>query len=419
MGRLTLNVLLSFAQFEREVTSERIRDKVAASKRKGLWVGGMVPMGYELKDGKLLIVEEEAEQVRTIFQRYLEVGSVNQLIPELEERGFRTKLRRLSTGASRGGVPFRQGMLFQMLRNPFYVGDVRFKGEICPGPQPPLLDRPLFDAVQARLTEQWQHRTRSRIPTDKLLSGRIYDDAGYPMIPNYSIRGHVRYWYYVSEPRLRGQTKVPAGSEPRVPANDIEAIVIKTLKRHLAQAIIAVSHTNDRELISAYIERIVVSKREITIHLKRSDHSSINDGDHLRSECRSDDIVDPVILSASWSKPRGKKFRELLLPPSTRRETTRPIKAERKAALLRAIARGRTWLDEVVSGADVADIATRHKCSIRHVQMTISMAFTAPALVQATLDGRLPRGIGVARLRDAPAEWSQQFTRLGLTPPAQ
>jgi len=306
-----------------------------------------------------------------------------------------------------------------MLRNPFYVGEVKFKGEICPGPQPPLLDRTLFDAVQARLTEQWLHRTRSRIPTDKLLSGMIYDDAGYPMIPNYSIRGHIRYWYYVSEPRLRGQTKVPAGSDPRVPANDIEAIVIRKLEQHLDRGGLNTKDKDRRELITAHIERIVVSKREITIHLKRSDHSSVNDGDHLRSECRSDDIVDPVILSASWSKPRGKKFRELLLPPSTRRETTRPIKAERKAALLRAIARGRAWLDEVVSGVDVANIASRHKCSIRHVQMTISMAFTAPALVQAAVDGRLPRGIGVARLRDAPAEWSQQFMRLGLTPPAQ
>jgi site-specific DNA recombinase len=122
MGRLTLNVLLSFAQFEREVTSERIRDKVAASKRKGLWVGGMVPLGYELKDGKLLLVNQEAEQVRTIFQRYLELGSVNRLVVELRERGFRTKIRKLSTGATRGGVAFTQGPLFYMLRNRFYIG---------------------------------------------------------------------------------------------------------------------------------------------------------------------------------------------------------------------------------------------------------------------------------------------------------
>ena len=130
MGRLTLNVLLSFAQFEREVTSERIRDKIAASKRKGLWVGGMVPLGYILKDGQLHIHEEEANIVRLIFQRYLELGSVNRLVKDLKERGFRSKVRKLASGGTRGGVPFTQGPLFYMLRNRFYLGEVKFKGEI-------------------------------------------------------------------------------------------------------------------------------------------------------------------------------------------------------------------------------------------------------------------------------------------------
>ena len=143
-GRLTLNVLLSFAQFEREVTAERIRDKVAASKRKGLWVGGMVPLGCELKDGKLAIVEKEAERVRMIFTRYLALGSVNRLVLELRERNGRTKIRKLSNGSTRGGVPFTQGPLFYLLRNRFYIGEVLYKGEICPGPQPPLLDRELL-----------------------------------------------------------------------------------------------------------------------------------------------------------------------------------------------------------------------------------------------------------------------------------
>src|SRR5215208_7457913 len=116
MGRLTLNVLLSFAQFEREVTSERIRDKIAASKRKGIWVGGPVPLGYELRDGKLLIVEKEAELVRTIFRRYLELGSVNRLVFDLRDRNVVSKVRMLSNGRTRGGVPFTQGPLFYMLR---------------------------------------------------------------------------------------------------------------------------------------------------------------------------------------------------------------------------------------------------------------------------------------------------------------
>ena len=167
MGRLTLNVLLSFAQFEREVTSERIRDKIAASKRKGLWVGGMVPLGYILKDGQLHIHEEEANIVRLIFQRYLELGSVIRLVKDLKERGFKSKVRQLASGGTRGGVPFTQGPLFYMLRNHFYLGEVKFKGEILPGPQPALLDRTLFEAVQQRLTEQWSHRTTTRIRTPR------------------------------------------------------------------------------------------------------------------------------------------------------------------------------------------------------------------------------------------------------------
>jgi DNA invertase Pin-like site-specific DNA recombinase len=145
MGRLTLNVLLSFAQFEREVTSERIRDKIAASKRKGLWVGGNLPLGYEMRDGKIAIVEEEAELVRSIFRRYLELGSVNELLRDLRERSIRTKTRRLSTGATRGGIPFGRGALYYLLSNHFYIGEVKYKNEILPGEQPPIMDRALFD----------------------------------------------------------------------------------------------------------------------------------------------------------------------------------------------------------------------------------------------------------------------------------
>jgi site-specific DNA recombinase len=142
MGRLTLNVLLSFAQFEREVTSERIRDQVAASKRKGLWVGGMVPLGYELNNGKLTLHKTEAETVRLIFRRYLELGSVNRLVKNLHALGLVSRVRRLSTGRTSGGVAFTQGPLFYMLRNRFYVGEIVFKGEVLPGPQPGVNVRP-------------------------------------------------------------------------------------------------------------------------------------------------------------------------------------------------------------------------------------------------------------------------------------
>src|SRR4051794_16209113 len=269
MGRLTLNVLLSFAQFEREVTSERIRDKVAASKRKGLWVGGMVPLGYKLKDGKLLIVKEEAEQVRTIFKRYLELGSVNRLVVDLSGRNFRTKVRKLSTGATRGGVAFTQGPLFYMLRNRFYIGEVRYKNEIFSGPQPPILDPELFEAVQAKLTEQWSHRTATRNKSASLLSGLLIDDAGHLMTPTHATKNGVRYRYYVSQPYLRGLAKSSSSSVSRVPAADIEAAVIDALTLHLDDRSRPAGDQNqaDRSTIAANVARIEVRKNQLAIQL--------------------------------------------------------------------------------------------------------------------------------------------------------
>src|SRR5262249_47662804 len=140
MGRLTLNVLLSFAQFEREVTSERIRDKIAASKRKGIWVGGPLPLGYDLKDGAPVVVEEEAERVQLIFRRYLQLSGTNELVRDLRAKDICTKARTFSTGETRGGIPFGRGALSSFLRNRFFIGEVKYKGEILPGEQPAILD---------------------------------------------------------------------------------------------------------------------------------------------------------------------------------------------------------------------------------------------------------------------------------------
>src|SRR6202795_3813756 len=235
MGRLTLNVLLSFAQFEREVTSERIRDKISASKRKGLWVGGTLPLGYEMKDGKIVIVEQEAELVRSIFRRYLELGSVNELLRDLRERDIRTKSRLLSTGATRGGIPFGRGALYYVLSNHFYIGEVKYKNEILPGEQPPIMDRALFEAVRQKSLSQWSHRTIVRNKSDHLLAGLLFDDAGHRMVSTYATKAGVRYRYYVSTPVLHGEAKTAsAGSVSRVPAADIEDAVVKSLKKHLA-----------------------------------------------------------------------------------------------------------------------------------------------------------------------------------------
>ena len=415
MGRLTLNVLLSFAQFEREVTAERIRDKIAASKRKGLWVGGMVPLGYELKDGKLVIVEDEAEQVRTIFKRYLELGSVNRLVIELRERNFRSKVRKLSTGGTRGGGAFTQGPLFYMLRNRFYIGEVRYKNEICPGPQPPLMNRELFEAVQAKLTEQRSHRVTRRTKSASLLRGLLFDEAGHPMIPTHATKNGVRYRYYVSQPYLRGIAKPLTGAIIRVPAAEIEGTVTKAVAEHSHNRTRSTigQEAPDQNVISVNVSRVEVRKNQLAVWLKNLEANEAE-----ADAARPFDRESGPSLLIPWCKPPSKKSREILLPPSVARQDVRPIKVERRAALLRSIARGHAWLEAVASGVEtVEDIAARHKCSLRHVNMTISMAFIAPGLVKAAVEGRLPRGIGIASLRDAPAEWSRQYERLGLTQP--
>ncbi len=411
MGRLTLNVLLSFAQFEREVTSERIRDKIAASKRKGLWVGGNLPLGYEMKDGKIAIVEEEAELVRSIFRRYLELGSVNELLRDLKERNVRTKSRLLSTGATRGGIPFGRGALYYLLSNHFYVGEVKYKNEILPGEQPPILDRKLFAAVRQKSLAQWSHRTVARNKSDHLLTGLLFDDAGHRMVATHATKAGVRYRYYVSTPFLHGEAKTAsAGSVSRVPAADIEDTVARSLKEHLAAKqdgpTLSALALGNPSIFAELIAGIVVHKDRLVVRFKSDQTDEASD----RRDAQS--------LTIPWQKPPSKRSRRILLPHNASRSEVRPEQFARRARLVSAIARGRQWLDDVVSGrvTTVAELCAREKCSVRQVNMIISLAFLAPDLVKAVVEGRLPRGIGVERLRDPPTEWSRQFEALGLNP---
>jgi site-specific DNA recombinase len=411
MGRLTLNVLLSFAQFEREVTSERIRDKIAASKRKGLWVGGPLPLGYEMKDGKVAVVEDEAERVRLIYRRYLELSGVNALVRDLRDKDIRTKTRLRATGLSHGGIPFERGSLFYLLRNRFYIGEVNYKGEILPGEQPAIMDRELFDAVQQKLTDQWSHRNHAKSKSDHLLTGLLYDDAGHRMIPTHAAKSGIRYRYYASLPHLKGESKtISVGSVSRISATDIEDIIVRSVNEHLVaqhgQPSSRSAHADDRCMIAEQVVRIDVHKDRLMVRFKSA---GAEEGSHS---------TDRQLLSIPWQKPPSRKSRQILIPLGVPRNEVRPTRIERRARVVNAIARGRRWLDEIVSGSatNIEQIATCQKCSVRQVNMTISLAFLAPDLVKAAVVGHLPRGIGVERLRDAPAEWSRQFEALGLNP---
>jgi len=399
MGRLTLNVLLSFAQFEREVTSERIRDKIGASKRKGLWVGGMVPLGYDTKNRKISVKEDEAERVRTIFRRYLELGSLNLLMRDLRERGIVTKVRKLKTGKTIGGIPFTRGPLAQLLRSNFYVGEVRFKGEILKGEQPAIIDRRLFDAVQAKLNEQATNHNASRGASEALLTGRIFDDRGNRMSPSHVRKGARKYSYYLSTALLQARPE-QAGSLRRVAATEIESAVAGALRTYLG----APDHTDDRSLIAQHLQRVELQPERLVLTL-----ASLDDAD-------DDKAAQPRTLQVPWRKASMTRRREILVPAGGEPRHARPIRSETHATLVAAIARGRRWLSELLTDAAATTqaIAKRERCSVRKVNMTVSLAFLAPDLVKAALEGRLPRGVGVTRLTDLPAEWPSQHHTLGL-----
>src|SRR3954451_21598534 len=233
MGRLTLNVLLSFAQFEREVTGERIRDKIAASKRKGLWMGGVVPLGYRVENRKIMFDESEAEQVRMLFRRYLEIGSVPRLQEELRHSGFVTRRRALSSGRVIGGIPFTNGPLGHLLRNRVYLGEIKHKGKTYPGEHEAIISAELFDAVQERLAQN-EKGERRWWGSEALLIGRIYDDRGNRMTPAHANKGGARYRYYVSQALLQ-RRREDAGSIARVPAPELEQVVVRAVRTRLPQ----------------------------------------------------------------------------------------------------------------------------------------------------------------------------------------
>ena len=400
MGRLTLNVLLSFAQFEREVTSERIRDKIAASKRKGLWVGGMAPLGYDTKDRKITVNEAEAERVRTIFRSYLRLGSLSLLMADLRKQRIVTKVRTLKSGMKVGGIPFTRGPLAHLLRNRFYVSQVKFKGEVLAGEQPAIVDRGLFEAVQAKLTEQVNNHKATRMKSEALLAGRIFDDRGNRMTPSHVRKRGIKYRYYLSAALLQGQPE-RAGGVSRLPATEIEGVVTRSVRDHLNLS----AEIEDAVIIKTHVARVEVQSDQLLIELTGA------------KDIGSKWSRSPNVLKVSWRKPPSRRRREILMPASVPPQDARAIRSENRALLIASIARGRRWLNELIADptANAESIAARDGCSVRKVNMTISLAFLAPDLVKAAIDGRLPHGMGVVRLADLPAEWPRQHQMLGLS----
>lgn len=403
MGRLTLNVLLSFAQFEREVTGERIRDKIAASKKKGLWMGGTLPLGYKVVDRKLVVVPEEAETVRLIFERYRDLRSLPALQRDLRERGIVTRERTLATGRKIGGIPLMIGALVSLLRNRTYLGEINHRGASYPAEHEAIVQQQVFEAVQAILEANRQgHREHWR-KSNALLLGKVYDDHGNRMTPSYAMKDGVRYRYYVSAALIQGN-KADAGSVRRVAAQDMEERVVAALR---ANNLLDHADGEPREALHAVVDRITIASTEITVV--------------LRGE--AGDRSPPEPIQIPWTPPDHNRRRSISAPINGSASSAPPsrsvIRAEARARLLIAIATARQWLDELSRREvlDLDEIAKREGRSERSVRMILSLAFLSPEIVSAAIAGTLPRGLGLSDMTDLPMDWSEQRTALGLAQP--
>jgi len=407
MGRLTLNVLLSFAQFERELASERIRDKFAASRRKGMWMGGTVPLGYDVKDRKLVTNPEEADRVRLIFRRYLAVGRVPELLTDLERRGIRSKQRVLTSGQVLGGCSFRRGALYHILQNRIYRGEVVHQGVSYPGEQEAIVDEELWSAVQTKLAQNHGARRRSRIETGALLGGLIFDDRGNRMTPTYAIRRGNRYRYYVSRALIRGLKK-EAGSHGRVGADEVEGLVVRLLGRNLSRPELLEDETagtwspETRMLIQETVEQVVVGRTKIQIIRKLE----------TRAAESSDEGDTRQIYTAPFPAPRPRERKEIIVPGGREQQPRRV-----NYALVVAIGRARTWMHDLRNGnyEDTAEIARRFKLHDAHIRRILRFGYLAPDIVEAIVEGRQPRSLTVKQLlKGIPSAWAEQRKAFGF-----
>ena len=410
MGRLTLNVLLSFAQFEREVIGERVRDKIAASKRKGIWVGGPVALGYRCIDKKLVVVPEEAEAVRTIFARYLALGSMGALIADLDQRGIRTKANGRTDGRVRGGIRFGVGPLAHLLKNRFYIGEVAYRGEVHRGEHEPILDRDLFEDVQAKLAANAVTRQVRLKGSPAVLTGRIFDDRGNRMSPTHSNKLGVRYRYYVSHAVLQ-QRKAEAGSIARVPAPEIEKLVLDSIRNHCASE--HPTATADRDLIERYVDRVIVKPQALEVRLVLPSDAS--------AQTEQPSINDPApkfpttmtTITLAWTAPSFASVKGVIHAPSAKPA----MKPKSRDALLTAIAKARGWIADIRLGriASLAEIAKREGLGERHIRLLAPLAFVSPRIIAAIVDGTAPADLAVTSLAKAlPYSWAEQEHSIGL-----
>jgi len=387
MGRLTLNVLLSFAQFERELSSERVRDKVAASRKKGKWTGGSAPLGYDIREKKLVINQPEAETVRYIYRRYLDLKCLRQLAADLRDRRVVSKQRRNSSSRNSGGVQLTHGPLAYLLKNRIYLGEMGHKGAWYPGEHDPIIDPTLFGDVQGLLENNSVNRRLKRTDHQSLLKGLLFDDRGNRMSPSFSSKRGVRYRFYVSA-AATARRRDSAGSIPRISAPDVESTIVAALRQRFAKTS---DNMSDQHIIGAFIDRVVVSETAIQIMLKAGA------------------ATEKLIEIARPQPPISRRAR---IDDGACKPTREP-----DVGLIHALARAHLWRKALSDGSyqSVEELAGFAKWNPKVVRKALRLAFLAPDITEAIILGTQPQRLGLSKLQSVCAySWDEQRRSLGF-----
>jgi site-specific DNA recombinase len=395
IGRLTLNVLLSFAQFEREITGERIRDKIAASKQKGMWMGGVVPLGYDLGERVLIVNDGDAHTVRLIFDRYRELGAVRLLQDSLDRDAIRTKRRISRNGNVTGGKPFSRGALYAILRNRLYLGEITHQGKSYPGQHEAIVSRELFDAVQAQLDARGPQITRSGSPLKSVLVGKVFDADGHRLSPSHARKGGRRYRYYVSQAVMYGgQSKTRA----RWPAEALEAFIRAAVADRIRDpaARLVGSKQNTVRLHDA-AARLAdrVAKADVGVRVLQAllrsavlqdDQCALTlDETALRSELA---LPDDIQTQAAWTVPLTVRT----CHNGQKRIVGMESAPEPDSRLITALIKAHQWYWALLDGQvqTIAAIAREAGRDARYIKRSLTLVYLAPDLKQAILDGRQP-----------------------------
>ncbi len=433
MGRLTLNVLLSFAQFEREVTGERIRDKIAASKQKGMWMGGWVPIGYDRKDRTLTINDDEAKTVRTIFELFLKLKNVREVQAELARLKLTTKPYPISVGRILGGLPFSRGHIYRILSNPLYIGEIAHKDIRHAGQHPRIIDQEIWDAVNALIgTNRREHRARSKAGHANLLAGLIYDEAGRRLVSSHTTKNGKRYLYYITSDGS-GRKPAPAGqAKSRLPAAEVDAFVVSAIRTFLTDntglaKLLRAARVRSAKLTEA-LQRAEATSREVetmpfrsrlelvTCLVARIDVLQAS----LRITFRIAGVVHYLSGGENLDHPQENDavFVDFPVPTilqngSVKLVVTQPSQKSEDASLIAAIARGTSWFEELTSGkaSSISSIASRESVTDSYVSRLLNLALLSPAIVHQVLDGS-PAAVEIARHemtgQRVSALWSEQ-----------